>query len=135
MQTRYRVRQRRFHNNPLALTRDRERAAHLEAEGYRVVSVGYSQLNDLKAFRNLTRQLSRLIGKRIYIRARKFFESFVALRDLLLKKGLSMHSRFRKIHWREVPRFSARAPRTKLTSPLGSTHPHPNLPLVLTRAP
>ena len=125
-----------FHNNPLALTRDRERAAHLEAEGYRVVSVGYSQLNDLKAFRNLTRQLSRLIGKRIYIRARKFFESFVALRDLLLKKGLSMHSRFRKIHWREVPRFfgTRTAYKAYLAAWVRLTR-HPNLPLVLTRAP
>ncbi len=124
------------HSSAKAQTRDRERAAHLEAEGYRVVSVGYSQLTDLKAFRNLARQLSRLIGKRIYIRARKFFESFVALRDLLLRKGNSIRSRFRKIHIHEVPWHSGI--RTAYNIYLNAWNRlirHPNLPLVLTRAP
>ena len=125
-----------FHRSPSALTRDRERAAHLEAEGYRVVSVGYSQVADLKAFRNLARQLSRLIGKRIYIRARKFFESFVALRDLLLRQGHSIRSRFRKITRREVPRFRGiRAAYRNYLAAWNRLIRHPNLPLVLTRAP
>lgn len=125
-----------FHSSRSALSKDRERAAHLEAEGYRVVSVGYSQLTDLKAFRNLARQLSRLIGKRIYIRARKFFENFVALRDLLLKKGLGVRSRFRKIHWREVPRFSGvRAAYDVYLAAWSRLIRHPNRSLVLTRAP
>jgi len=83
-----------------------ERTAHLEAEGYHVVSVNYAKLNNLKAFQSLARQLSHLIRKRIHIRARKYFENFVALRDLLFKKGLSLRSRFRKIHCREVPQFA-----------------------------
>ena len=124
------------HTGTSALARDRERAAHLESEGYRVVSVGYSQLNNLKAFRNLARQLSRWIGKRIYIRARKFFESFVALRDLLLRKGHSIRSRFRKIHSYEVPWHSG--VRTAYRIYLAAWNRlirHPNCPLVLTRAP
>jgi len=42
-----------FHSSASELSKDRERAAHLESEGYRVVSVGYSQLSNLEAFRNL----------------------------------------------------------------------------------
>ncbi len=125
-----------FHSSAFALSKDRERAAHLEAEGYRVVSVGYSQLVDLKAFRNLARQLSRLIGKRIYIRARKFFESFVALRDLLLRKGNSIRSRFRKIQRHEFPWFSGvRAVYKIYLAAWNRLIRHPNLTLVLTRAP
>ncbi len=125
-----------FHSSASAFSKDRERAAHLEAEGYRVVSVGYSQLTDLKAFRNLARQLSRLIGKRLYIRARKFFENFVALHDLLIRKGLCIRSRFRKIHWREVPRFAGvRAAYKIYLAAWNRLIRHPNLPLVLTRAP
>ncbi len=124
------------HSTAKAQTRDRERAAHLESEGYRVVSVGYSQLNDLKAFRNLARQLSRLIGKRIHIRARKYFESFVALRDLLLRKGNSIRSRFRKIHLTEVPwHFGIRAAYQNYLDAWNRLIRHPNFPLVLTRAP
>jgi hypothetical protein len=125
-----------FHSSASEISRDRERTAHLEAEGYRVVSVGYSQLNNLKAFRNLARQLSRLIGKRIYIRARKFFENFVALCDLLLRKGHSIRSRFRKIHKNEIPWHSG--VRTAYRIYLAAWNRlirHPNLPLVLTRAP
>ncbi|NLZ66065.1 MAG: hypothetical protein GX910_00165 [Clostridiaceae bacterium] len=126
----------KFHSNASALSKDRERAAHLEAEGYRVVSVGYTQLNNLNAFRNLARQLSRLIGKRLHIRARKFFENYVALRDLLLKKGLGVRSRFRKIHWREVPRFSGvRAAYDVYLAAWSRLIRHPNRSLVLTRAP
>jgi very-short-patch-repair endonuclease len=125
-----------FHSSASEISRDRERAAHLEAEGYRVVSVGYSQLNNLKAFRNLARQLSRLIGKRIYIRARKFFESFVALRDLLLRKGHSIRSRFRKIHKNEIPWHSGvRIAYRIYLAAWNRLIRHPNLPLVLTRAP
>ncbi|HHX18898.1 MAG TPA: hypothetical protein GX728_00475, partial [Clostridiaceae bacterium] len=125
-----------FHSSRSALSKDRERAAHLEAEGYRVVSVGYSQLTDLKAFRNLARQLSRLIGKRIYIRARKFFENFVALRDLLLKKGNNIRSRFRRIHRNEVPWHSGVRTAYKLyLAAWNRLIRHPNQPLVLTRAP
>lgn len=125
-----------YHRSTSAFTKDRERSAHLEAEGYRVVSVGYSQLNDLKAFRNLARQLSRLIGKHIHIRARKYFENVVALRNLLLKKGLCMHSRFRKIDWREVPPFFG--VRTAYQIYLAAWNRlilYPNSSLVLTRAP
>jgi very-short-patch-repair endonuclease len=125
-----------YHSSSPALSKDRERASHLEAEGYRVVSVGYSQLNDLKAFRNLTRQLSRLIGKRIYIRARKFFENFAALRDLLLRKGHCIRSRFRKIHREEVPWHSGvRIAYRIYLAAWNRLIRHPNLPLVLTRAP
>ncbi|MGI6506992.1 MAG: endonuclease domain-containing protein [Saccharofermentanales bacterium] len=125
-----------FHSSRSALSKDRERAAHLEAEGYRVVSVGYSQLTDLKAFRNLTRQLSRLIGKRIYIRARKFFENFVALRDLLLKKGNNIRSRFRRIHRNEVPWHAGVRTAYKIyLAAWNRLIRHPNQPLVLTRAP
>jgi len=125
-----------FHSSSSAVTRDRERSAHLEAEGYRVVSVGYSQLNNIKAFRNLTRQLSRLIGKRIYIRARKFFENFVALRDLLLRKGHSIRSRFRKIHLHEVPWYSGiRITYGIYLAAWNRLIRHPNRSLVLTRAP
>jgi very-short-patch-repair endonuclease len=122
-----------FHSSASALSKDRERTSHLEAEGYQVVSVNYEQLNNLKAFQNLVRQLSRLIRKRIHIRARKYFENFVALRDLLFKKGLSLRSRFRKIHWREVPRFPG--VRTMYRIYLAAWNRlirHPNLPLVLT---
>jgi very-short-patch-repair endonuclease len=125
-----------FHSFASALSRDRERAAHLEAEGFRVVSVGYSQLTDLKAFRNLVRQLSRLIGKRVFIRARKFFENFVALRDLLLRKGHSLRSRFRKVHRHEFPWYSGvRAAYKIYLAAWNRLVRHPNLPLVLTRAP
>jgi hypothetical protein len=125
-----------FHSSASELSRDRERTAHLEAEGYRVVSVGYSQLNNLKAFKHLARQLSRLIGKRIYIRARKFFESFVALRDLLLRKGHSIRSRFSKINRYEVPWHSGvRIAYRIYLDAWNRLIRHPNLPLVLTRAP
>ncbi len=124
------------HSNSAAISRDRERTAHLESEGYRVVSVGYSQLIDLKAFRNLARQLSRLIGKRIHIRARKFFESFVALRDLLLRKGHHIRSRFRKIHRDEVPWHTGVPTMYKIyLAAWNRLIRHPNQPLVLTRAP
>ncbi|MGI6507554.1 MAG: endonuclease domain-containing protein [Saccharofermentanales bacterium] len=125
-----------FHSSALALSKDRERTANLEKEGYQVVSVNYTQLNDLKDFQNLARQLSRLIRKRIQIRARKYFENFAALRDLLFKKGLRLRSRFRKIHWREVPPFPG--VRTMYRIYLAAWNRltrHPNLPLVLTRAP
>ncbi len=125
-----------FHSSRSALSKDRERAAHLEAEGYRVVSVGYSQLTDLKAFRNLARQLSRLIGKRIYIRARKFFENFVALCDLLLRKGNNIRSRFHKIHRNEVPWHAGIRTAYKIyLAAWNRLIRHPNQPLVLTRAP
>ncbi len=125
-----------YHSSAPALSKDRERAAHLEAEGYRVVSVGFSQLSNLKAFQNLARQLARLIGKRIYIRARKFFESFIALRELLLKKGYSNRSRFRKIHWREVPKFpGVRIMYRIYLAAWKRLIAHPNRSLVLTRAP
>jgi len=125
-----------FHSSASAFSKDRERAAHLEAEGYRVVSVGFSQLSNLKAFHNLARQLSRLIGKRIYIRARKFFENFVALCDLLHRKGHSIRSRFRKIHWREVPPFSGiRKLYIVYLAAWNRLIQHPNRSLVLTRAP
>ncbi len=125
-----------FHSSASELSKDRERAAHLEAEGYRVVSVGYSQLSNLEAFRNLTRQLSRLIGKRIYIRARKFFENFVALCDLLQRKGHSIRSRFREIHLNEIPWHSGvrKAYEIYLVA-WNRLIRHPNRSLVLTRAP
>ncbi|MGI6121449.1 MAG: endonuclease domain-containing protein [Saccharofermentanales bacterium] len=125
-----------FHSSASALSKDRERTAHLEAEGYHVVSVNYAKLNNLKAFQSLARQLSHLIRKRIHIRARKYFENFVALRDLLFKKGLSLRSRFRKIHCREVPQFAGvRIMYRIYLAAWNRLIRHPNLPLVLTRAP
>ena len=123
-----------YHSSASAVLKDEIRTAHLESEGYQVVSVSYSQLVNLKAFLTLARQLSHRIGKRIHIRARKFFESFVALRDLLQKKGLQIRSRFQKIQRREVPQFSGVKKMYKIyIAAWKRLIKHPNHSLVLTQ--
>ena len=125
-----------YHSSASAILKDEIRTANLESEGYQVISVSFSQLADLKTFQTLAGQLSQLIRKRIYIRARKFFENFVALRDLLQKKGLRIRSRFRKIHRREVPQFSGVKTMYRIyIAAWKRLTRHPNYSLVLTRAP
>jgi hypothetical protein len=64
-------------------------------------------------------------------RARKFFENFVALCDLLHRKGHSIRSRFRKIHKNEIPWHSGvRIAYRIYLAAWNRLIRHPNLPLV-----
>lgn len=94
------------HNNPSSFSRDNIRASKLESKKYKVISVKPLQLYDLEHYQVLVQNISRKIGKRIRIRARKFFDSFTALRDILSNKGRGVRTRIKKIKLDEVPRFS-----------------------------
>lgn len=125
-----------YHNKPEAFSKDAIRSAHLEAEGYQVVAVRPEQLFDLKHFETLARNLSRRIGQQIRIRARKFIESFSALRDLLLNEACVIRSRFKRTRFFEVPRFPGVTAIYEIYSEAWSRlSRHPNRSLVLTRAP
>ena len=125
-----------YHNKPEAFSKDAIRSAHLEAEGYQVISVRPEQLVDLKHFETLARNLSRRIGKQIRIRARKFIESFTALRDLLLNKACAIRSRFKRTRYLEIPRFPGISAIYELYSAAWTRLArYPNRSLVLTRAP
>jgi very-short-patch-repair endonuclease len=124
------------HDSPAAYSSDSIRAAHLEQEGYQILSVKPVQLYNLNHFETLAKNISRRIGKRIRIRARKFFESFVALRDLLSKEARRIRSRFIKRRPLEFPNFPgiSRMYPVYLDAWKRLSH-YPNQTLVLTRAP
>lgn len=124
------------HNQPEAFSKDAIRSANLESEGYQMISVRPEQILDLKHFETLARNLSRRIGKQIRIRARKFIESFSALRDLLLNEACAIRSRFKRTRFLEVPRFPGVSAIYEIYSEAWSRlSRHPNRSLVLTRAP
>lgn len=94
-----------FHNNDQSFYRDKIRATNLSVEGYQVVSVCYEQLAKTHHFEILALDIASRIGKKIRIRARKFFEGFVAITDLLLKGARACRSRAQKVLFHEVPKF------------------------------
>ncbi|MGI6616837.1 MAG: DUF559 domain-containing protein [Saccharofermentanales bacterium] len=124
------------HDNPSAYSKDSIRAAHLEDEGYQILSVKPIQLYNLKHFETLAKNIARRIGKRIRIRARKFFDSFAALRDLLTNERHRIRSRFKKTGSFEYPNFPGvvRMYPVYLDAWKRLSH-YPNQTLVLTRAP
>jgi very-short-patch-repair endonuclease len=124
------------HDNPAAYSKDSIRAAHLEDEGYQILSVKPIQLYNLKHFETLAKNIARRIGKRIRIRARKFFDSFAALRDLLTNERHRIRSRFKKTGSFEYPNFPGvvRMYPVYLDAWKRLSH-YPNQTLVLTRAP
>jgi very-short-patch-repair endonuclease len=124
------------HDSPTAYSSDSIRSANLEREGYQILSIKPVQLYNLKHFETLAINIARRIGKRIRIRARKFFESFAALRDLLSKEGRRIRSRFKKTELFEFPNFPgvSRMYRVYLDAWKRLFH-YPNQTLVLTRAP
>ncbi len=124
------------HDNPTAYSSDSIRSANLEKEGYQILSVKPIQLYNLNHYETLAKNISRRIGKRIRIRARKFFESFAALRDLLARESHRIRSRFKKTGSFEFPNFSgiSRMYPVYLKAWKRLSH-YPNQALVLTRAP
>ena len=78
---------------------------NLSLEGYQVVSVCFEQLAKIHHFETLALDIASRVGKKIRIRARKFFEGFAALRDLMLKGAKACRSRAKKVLFHEVPKF------------------------------
>lgn len=95
-----------YHNDPESRASDARRTRHLQAEGYRVISVGYHQLRDIRGFEMLARTISKILNKRVRIRARKFFPGYRAMQELLIKGGYSLTSNCEKVEVSGVPQFS-----------------------------
>lgn len=70
------------HNNSDSFSRDSVRAADLESEGYKVISVKPKQVYDIKNYEVLMRNIARCVGKRIEIRTDRFIEGFIELREI-----------------------------------------------------
>ena len=94
-----------FHHNDQSFSLDKIRATNLSLEGYQVVSVCFEQLAKIHHFETLALDIASRVGKKIRIRARKFFEGFAALRDLMLKGAKACRSRAKKVLFHEVPKF------------------------------
>lgn len=94
-----------YHNNAKSYSADTVRAAKLESEGYRVLTVKPVQLYSLQELEVLGENLAKRVGKRIRIRARKFFEGFRAITDVLQAKGRGLRKRLEKVKREEVPNF------------------------------
>lgn len=94
-----------YHNNTFSFSADNIRAADLEAEGYKVISVKPGQLNDIRNYEVLMRNIARAVGKRILIRSEKFIEGFVELRELYSRTYRNYTPGMRFIRRHEIPRF------------------------------
>ena len=95
----------KHHNNTESIERDAQRRTNLRAEGYKVEFVTYSQMSDIYSFEKLVQTITETIGKRIRIRACKFFPGYRALRELLMKGGNLLTSSCEKVKVFEVPQF------------------------------
>lgn len=95
-----------YHNNHETFAEDSIRAMELEEQGYQVISVKSEQLLQLRHYRTLVQNIARRLGKRIRIRARKFFEGFLGLRKLLKSIRHSVKIRSSKISLNDVPAFA-----------------------------
>lgn len=96
----------KYHNNNNSFSKDSVRQAILESEGYQVLSVKACQLFTLANFEILAKNIAKRIGKKIRIRAQKFFLGFVALTKLLKKTSNKIRKIVHKIRLKEVPHFS-----------------------------
>ncbi|NMA18848.1 MAG: hypothetical protein GX939_08935 [Clostridiaceae bacterium] len=125
-----------FHNNEKSFSRDKIRATSLSAEGYQVVSVCFEQLAKIHHFETLALDIASRVGKKIRIRARKFFEGFTALMDLLLQGAKACRTRAQKVLFHEVPKFSGvRKVYDIYEIAWNKLHNYPKRSLLLTRAP
>jgi hypothetical protein len=72
-----------YHSSPSELGKDAFRSAALHRKGIKVLHLNTIQLYDRDACRDFAYILAARLGKRIYIRARKFDEMHTLLRELL----------------------------------------------------
>lgn len=93
------------HNNSGSFSYDAVRAADLESEGYKVISVKSKQIYDLKNYEILMRNIARSVGKRIQIRTAKYIEGFAEMRELYEGKNRNYVPGQRLIRKHEIPNF------------------------------
>lgn len=94
-----------YHNNKKSFVQDAVRAMRLEESGYQVISVRSEQLYRLDYYKTLTQNIARRLGKSIRIRARKFFENFQGLRNLLKNNPYNKKHRCQKVRLSDVPAY------------------------------
>lgn len=78
-----------FHNSPSVQGRDMMRAATLDRQGVKVMSLSTIQLYDKDACEDFACNLASRLGKRLQIRTKKFGEMQVLLRALLPEENQS----------------------------------------------
>lgn len=93
------------HNNSESFSEDTIRAADLEAAGYQVMQIRTKQLSKLEDFEIVAKNIARRIGKKLRIRARKFFDGFVKLQEIVKGQCTTYRPRERVVRLDEVPNF------------------------------
>lgn len=96
---------RQYHDNAKSYESDSVRASNLLESGYQVISIKSFQLKKLNHFKTLANRIAAMLGKKIRIRARKFFQSFITIYNLMTSHGQTSTSSNSKVLLHQVPQF------------------------------
>lgn len=99
-----------YHNNSVSFSKDAERAAILEAEGYTVLSVKPRQLLRLESYTTLIQNIHKRLGKRQRLQSPKYCDRFHELWKIIQNHNpfdlpYSDPSCHRMVELTEVPDF------------------------------
>lgn len=124
----------KYHNNSTSFSEDMIRTSNLTALGYRVIHIKPAQLENRMHLETLLRNILKLVGKRIRIRARKFFEGFKTIWNLINKHGEESSDRYDTVRLSEVPQFpGVRKAYKQYIQALQLFRQYPKGPLTLSR--